>query len=152
MILRFIALLITGCAALGAAHDAIGTWKLDLAKSKYSGGMLKPKAMTVTYTPEGTGWRYEATGLRGDGQPAKASFVYVTDGAEIKTTGFPYWDALILKNAGDDVSTGTLMRGGKAVGSVKRSFSDEGKTMTISGDVELPDGKKARYTSVYRKQ
>lgn len=151
MLTRVLTIVLATGVVLVAAHDNIGTWKLDTSRSKYE-GMLKPKETTVTYTPQGSGWRYEAKGIRGDGQTIDSSFTYVKDGDEIKTTGFPYWDALVLTNAASDVATGTLKRDGKVIGTVKRSYSGDGKTMTIRGELTTPDGKKAKYTAVYNKQ
>jgi len=151
MLTRVLSVVFATSVVLAAAHDPTGTWKLDTARSKYA-GMLKPKEMTTTYTPQGSGWRYEAKGIRGDGQTIDSSFTYVKDGEEIKARGFPYWDALVLTNARADVATGTLKRDGKAIGTFKRTVSGDGKTMTIQGELTTPDGKKAKYTSVYVKE
>ncbi len=151
MFARIASVLLGAAMFVMGAHDFTGTWKLDPAKSKYA-GMPKPKEMTVTYTPEGSGWRYEAKGTRDDGQPINSSFVYVKDNEEIKTTGFPFWDVLVLNNAQADVAAGTLKRDGRVVGNVRRTISADNKVMTVTGTVTMPDGKKARYTSVYTKQ
>jgi hypothetical protein len=131
--------------------DATGNWKLDTAKSKFT-GMPMPKEMIATYTPEGAGWRYSAKGTSATGDPINSNFTYVKDGEDIKTTGFPNWDTLVLKNAKANKATGTLKRDGKAVGTITRIISDDGKTMTIEGKVTTPDGKPATYMSVYTKQ
>jgi hypothetical protein len=131
--------------------DTAGTWKLNTTRSKYD-GMPGPKELTVVYTPQGSGWRYEAKGTNAAGEPINSSFTYVKDSEEIKTTGFPAWDAMVLRGANSDKATGTLLRQGKNVGRVTRTISADGKTMTIRGDVTLPDGKKATYSSVYDKQ
>jgi hypothetical protein len=120
--------------------DATGTWSLNTTKSKYT-GMPMPKDMTATYTPEGTGWRYAAKGTSATGEPINSGFSYMKDGEEIKTTGFPNWDALVLKNANSNKATGTMKRGGKEVGTLTRTISDDGKTMTIRGKVTTPEGK-----------
>lgn len=140
------------CITVGAfAAHLEGTWKLNTAKSRYTGTPM-PKDMTVTYTPQGSGWRYEAKGTSATGEPINASFVYAKDGEEIKVTGFPNWDAMKLTGGSADKSTATFIRQGKVVGSGRRTISSDGKTMTIRGNVTLPDGKKATYVSVYEKQ
>jgi hypothetical protein len=136
--------------ALGAA-DATGTWKFNTAKSKYD-GLPKPKDMTVTYTPEGSGFRYHAKGVSGEGQSVDTSWVYVKDGADIQMVGSPFGDALVLMGADKDVTTGVFKRGGKVVGQVKRTISASGKVMTITGHSLTADGKKVTYTAVYDKQ
>ena len=134
-----------------AAADFTGTWKLNTAKSKYT-GMPTPKEMTVVYTPQGSGWTYEAKGVNGEGQPVQSSFTYVKDGDDIQLQNSPFGDTLVLKNASGTVATGTFKRGGKAVGSVKRRLSADGKTMTLEGSTTSADGKKINYTAVYEKQ
>jgi hypothetical protein len=146
-------ILVTLCmvAAAAAAADQTGTWKLNTAKSKYT-GVPAPKELITTYTPAGSGWRYEAKGTSGTGDPINSSFNYVKDGEEIRTTGFPMWDAMVLQNANSEKATGTLKRSGRTVGSVTRTISADGKTMTIRANVMTPEGKKASYLSVYEKQ
>ena len=146
-----ILLLLSAFAVVAAAVDATGTWKLNTTKSNYT-GLPMPKDMTVVYTPQGSGWRYEATGTSATGEPTRSSFTYVKDGEEIRTTGFPMWDGLILNGAATEKAIGTLRRGGKTVGSVTRTISSDGKVMTLRGNVMTPEGKKASYLSVYEKQ
>jgi hypothetical protein len=134
-----------------AADPYIGTWKLNPAKSKYT-GLPMPKDVTVTYTPIDQGWKYDAKGTTGDGQPITMSFAYAKDNEDMKMTGYPYADALSLQGGKSNSSVGTFKREGKPVGTVKRNISKDGKTMTISANITLPDGKKGSYTSVYDKQ
>jgi hypothetical protein len=137
-------------SALGADHVA-GTWKLNTAKSKYV-GIPTPKDLTVTYTPAGQGWKYDGKGTTGDGQPVNMTFTYSKDGEDMPMTGYPYADTLSLRGGNTDSSTATFKRGGKVVGTAKRTISKDGKTMTVSANLTLPDGKKGSYTSVYDKQ
>src|SRR6266404_1482127 len=120
-----------------AADPVIGTWKLNTAKSKYT-GMPMPKDVTVTYSPAGSGWKYDGKGIAGDGSPINMSFVYVKDNDEMKLTGYPYADSLTLQNGNSDSSTGTFKRDGKPVGTAKRTVSKDGKTMTVSANLTLP--------------
>lgn len=148
---RLLALCLCFFAQVLFSADAMGTWKLNTAKSKYT-GMPMPKDLTVVYAPAGTGWTYSATGTSATGEAMNSRFTYVKDGADISTTGFPNWDTLVLKDAAANRSTGTLKRQGKQVGTVVRTISADGKTMTINGNVTNPDGKKVTYVSVYDKQ
>lgn len=148
--IRTFALLLCAFAAAPAA-DIMGTWKLNLAKSKYE-GMPAPKEQTVIYTAKGSGWEYVAKGTSGTGEPIRSAFTYTKDGDDLKSTGFPYWDALVLKNGAADKSTAQLKRAGKVVGTATRTVSADGKSMTVAGTVTMPDGKKASYSAVYDKQ
>lgn len=146
------ALLITAFAfSAFAADHVIGTWKLNNTKSKYV-GIPSPKDVIVTYTPAGAGWKYEGKGTAADGQPINMTFTYVKDGEDMPLTGYPNADTLVLRNGKSDTSTGTFKRGGKAIGTAKRTISKDGKTMTIDAKLTLPDGKKGSYLAVYDKQ
>jgi len=134
-----------------AADHMMGTWKMNPAKSKYTGAPA-PKEYSMTFTPEGTGWRYVGKGVAADGKPINMSFVYVKDGEEIKITGFAYADAMTIKDGHADTGTSVMMQGGKQVGTLKRSISKDGKVLTISANYAYPDGKKMSYTSIYEKQ
>lgn len=136
-------------AALATTH--LGTWKMNAAKSQYT-GMPAPKEMTVVYTQQGSGWRYQGTGVSAAGEPIKSSYTYVKDGEEAKTTGFPAWDSMIITHGNTNNSNASLMRGGKKVGNASRLISLDGKTMTVRGGVTLPDGKQASFFTVYSKQ
>ena len=149
--LKSLALAVAAIAVTVSAADLAGTWKFNAAKSKYT-GMAAPKEMTATYTMQGSGWNYAAKGVSGTGEPVNSSYSYVKDGEEVKATGFPGWDGIVMKNGGTDKSTATFMRQGKAVGNGTRTISADGKMMTLRGNVTLPDGKKATMLSVYDKQ
>jgi hypothetical protein len=145
-----VALLAFAAVAM-AANKMEGTWKLDPSKSTTT-GMPKMKEATVTFTPEGSGWKYQTTGTRENGDSVTTSFVYVKDGDDITLANSALGDTLVLQHGNADVSTGVFKRAGKTVGKVKRTMSADGKTMTVTGNSVTPDGKKVTYTSVYMKE
>lgn len=146
-----LALVTCALATLVSGADLTGTWKLNTSKSKYV-SMPAPKEQMVTYSTQGSGWKYEAKGTAADGQPIHASFIYVKDGADAAMTGFPYADAIVLQNGNSETSTATFKRQGKVVGNARRVIAKDGKTMTITGEVTLADGKKGTYAAVYERQ
>src|SRR6266700_8259902 len=111
-----------------AADHVAGTWKLNTAKSKYV-GIPTPKDMSVTYTPAGPGYKYDAKGTAGDGQAVTMTFTYSKDGEDMPMTGYPYADTLALRGGNTDNSTATFKRGGKVIGTAKRTIAKDGKTM-----------------------
>ena len=57
-------------AGLSAQGDpAVGTWKLNLAKSKYNPANLAPKSQTVTIVAAGQGQKVNVQGVDSDGKP-----------------------------------------------------------------------------------
>ena len=119
-----------------SAADFTGTWKLDAAKSKYE-GMPAPKGQTVTITANGKGFDYMAMGTSSTGEAIHAMYTYVKDGEQIKTTGFPVWDAIVLKNAMENKTEIEFLRGGKSVGKGTRELAKDGKMYTVSAKVKL---------------
>lgn len=148
---KLLALCLCLVPAIALAVDTTGTWKLNTAKSKYT-GMPAPKELTVTYAPQGSGWVYQGSGMSAMGEPIKTNFTYVKDGAEISTMGFPNWDTLVLRDGAAEKASGVMKREGKEVGTLTRTISSDGKMMTIQGKLTMPDGKKASYVTVYDKQ
>lgn len=79
-------------------------------------------------------------------------FTYVKDDEEAKATGFPYWDAVVIKHGTSEKTEVEFKRAGKSVGSATRVLEKDGKSLVISGKLTLPDGEKATYKAVYMKQ
>jgi len=134
-----------------AGADLTGTWKLDTTKSKYE-GMPMPKEQTVTITANGKGYDYMAMGTSSTGEAIHTMYTYVKDGEQIKTTGFPNWEALVIKHGMENKTEIEFLRGGKSVGKGTRELAKDGKMYTVSGKVKLPDGKEASFKGVYEKQ
>lgn len=136
---------------MASAADFIGTWKLNTAKSKVV-GMALPQEQTSTYTAKGSGYENMAMGKSATGEAIHTMFTYVKDGEEMKATGYPYWDAIVIKGGMSSKATAQLKRQGKIVGSAKRTLAADGKSFTLVGKATLPDGKKATYNYLYEKQ
>jgi hypothetical protein len=83
-------------ASLIAADAAIGTWKLNVAKSKFSPGP-PPQSATVTYEESGRGVKRTGEAVSADG--TKTSFEYTAqyDGKDYPITGNPNADTVALK-------------------------------------------------------
>lgn len=148
--IKSLALLLCTFGLLSAA-DFNGTWKLDTAKSKYE-GMTMPKEQTVTITANGSGFDYMAMGTSASGDAIHSMYTYVKDGEQIKTTGFPYWDGMVIKHGMEDKLEVEFMRGGKSIGKGVRNLAKDGKMYTVEGKIKLPDGKGASFKAVYTKQ
>jgi len=134
-----------------SAADFTGTWKLDTAKSKYE-GMPAPKEQTVTITADGKGYDYMAVGTSSTGEAIHSMYTYVKDGEQIKTTGFPAWDGVVIKHGMENKTEIEFLRGGKKVGAGTRELAKDGKMYTVSAKIKLADGKEASLKAVYEKQ
>jgi hypothetical protein len=140
--------------ALAEDNPFLGTWKLNVAKSKFQGAPA-PQSQTRTVTQQGNGVKYDFEGTTANGKPFAFSFVTYYDGAEaaVKGTGVPGGaDSITLKKANSHKVEGTLRKGGKDVGKVVAEVSKDGKTATVKGTGKTADGKEYSTESVYDKQ
>ena len=76
---------------LWAADPFVGTWKLNLAKSKYSPGP-PPKNLTVTYEATENGIKATTEGVNAEGKPVATTYTGTYDGKDtpVTGTGAPY--------------------------------------------------------------
>jgi len=136
---------------LYAADPALGTWKLNVAKSKYSPGPA-PKSSTVTYEAVGDAGKRTGEGIAADGKKTGFSYTAKFDGKDYPVTGSESFDAISIKKIDDHNSEGTLKKAGKVVSTVKRNVSKDGKVMTLTAAGTNANGEKVNNVIVYDKQ
>jgi hypothetical protein len=151
-----VAVLCLGLSAAILAEDNpnIGTWKLNLEKSKFATGTA-PQGLTRTVTAEGDSVKYSFEGKGPDGSALSYSFTVKYDGKDVEITGsgMPYGaDHIAMKRANSHMFTATMKKGDKVVGTGTTTVSHDGKTTTLSLKGTGPDGKPVKGTSVYDKQ
>jgi hypothetical protein len=137
--------------AADKADPVVGTWTLDLAKSKFSPGPA-PKSQTRTYTQSDDGISLSFNGVAADGSPMSGQSTFKYDGKAYPITGSPDYDALSLKRVNGSTVRSTMLRAGKPVGVTTRTISDHGKVMTLSTKVTGIDGKTHENVTVFDKQ
>ena len=130
--------LATVLAAFGVVHLAaqtadplVGTWELNIAKSKYSPGPA-PKSETRTYVVAGQDIKATLKGVDAEGKPTSAEWTVNTDGKDRPATGFADLDALSLQRIDAFTVEFTQKKAGKVVGTGTRVISKDGKVMTIT--------------------
>jgi len=154
LVLALLAFVAAARPLLAEDNPFLGTWKLDVAKSKFE-AVPAPKSQTRTVVAQGNGVKYSFEGIAADGTPFAFSFVTYYDGTEaaITGTGTPAGaDAITLKRVNAYKVEGTLHKGGKDVGKVVAEVSKDGKVATVRGKGKTADGKEYSTESVYDKQ
>jgi hypothetical protein len=139
---------------LAQGNPFLGTWKLDVEKSKYEPGP-GPKSMTRTVTAEGDGAKYSFRGVTADGKRVTYSFTSSYDGKDSPITGKGApggADTIALKRVNANKVTATLKRQGKTVGKSESEVSADGKVTTVKSKGKNPDGKAYSSESVYEKK
>jgi hypothetical protein len=146
---------ILGMLALGltlwAADPAIGTWKLNVAKSKYSPGPA-PKSATATYEENGDGIKRTGESVDADGKTTSMAYSARYDGKDYPVTGSDAFDAITLKRINDSTNQATLKKSGKVVTTARRTVSADGKMMTLTIAGTNAKGQKMKNTAIYEKQ
>jgi hypothetical protein len=122
-----------------AADPVIGTWHINLAKSKFSPGPA-PKSDVRTYTSgaDGTTMTWKSTSASGKGMTVTSTFR--TDGKDYPVTGTPNFDTLTLKQVDPNTVDSVQKKGGKVIGESKRSVSKDGKELTLKSKGMGADG------------
>jgi hypothetical protein len=138
-------------ANLWAADPALGTWKLNVAKSKYSPGPA-PKSAAITYEEVADG--IKRTGESVDAEGKTTSFMYTAkyDGKEYPVSGSDDFDTIVLKRINDNTTEATLKKSGKVVSTARRVVSKDGKMLTLTISGTNAKCEKMRNTAVYEKQ
>ena len=109
---------------------AIGTWQLNLAKSKYAAGTV-PLNQRVVIEAAGQGVRVTATTVRQSGQKIVVQYTAYLDGKDYPVTGSPDYDSVSLTHKGKMVE-GTRKQNGTVVQTYQRVVSEDRKTMTVA--------------------
>ena len=128
-------------AGLKAADDPMmGTWKLNLSKSKYSPGP-PPRSRILKLEPSGTdGFKLINDGVQANGEKSHSEEIYVLDGKDHPLTDSQTSD-MQLNRWIDAYTTETLRKkGGKTVQVIRRVVSQDGKTLTITVKGLMPAG------------
>lgn len=126
-----LALVAAPCFAAGSSWD--GTWKMNVAKSKFSGDTftIEAKGNMMQFSDGVVSYDFACDGKA---YPVIADRTVTCMGSQ--AAGYDY-----VMKAGDNVLTKS-----------HRTFSADGKTMTVNGTSMRPDGTKPEFTDVYKRQ
>ena len=144
---------ITLAVALGgtAFAQAVGTWKLNLAKSKYQQGQA-PKSTTLVYEAAGAGIKVSVDGIAADGSALHYSYTANYDGKDVPVVGNPNADTSARTRVNATTTKLVNKKGGKILSTVTLVVSADGKTLTITTAGKDAKGQNADSVAVYDKQ
>lgn len=137
--------------AAQGADPVVGTWELNVAKSKYTSSPA-PKSETRTYVVAGQDIKASSKGVDGSGQPTAASWTMNPDGKDRPQTGNPNADTLSLKRVNAFAVEFTQKRAGKVVITGTRTISPDGKVMTITSKGTTARGETINNVEVFEKR
>lgn len=138
-------------ASAAAADAVIGTWTLNLEKSKFSPGPA-PKSQTRTYAQSAKGTSLTVNGVAADGSTVSQQSTFDYDGKDYPITGSPDYDTLALRRVSGSRAKSTMKRDGKVVGTTTRTISAHGKVLTLSSKFKDAKGVAQDNVAVFDKQ
>ncbi|HYL71036.1 MAG TPA: hypothetical protein VEY89_07025 [Candidatus Dormibacteraeota bacterium] len=132
-----------------AADPVVGTWKLNVAKSKFGGPALK--ASIRTYSEANGVYTLEQKLTAADGKESSTKTTY-RDGKEEKQPAGSPGDAVLAKKVDANTWNFELKKDGKTIGQVHRVVSADGKTLTVENKGAKLSGAAGDETLVFDKQ
>jgi hypothetical protein len=141
----------TGVAAADGADPVIGTWTLNVDKSKFHDGTA-PKSMTRTYTAGAAGTDMKVTGVAADGSAISQTVTLTYDGKDCAVTGGSLYDTLSLTKTNGSTVKSVLKKDGKVVGHTTRTISGKGKVLTLTTALTTPKGGTTHDVAVFDRQ
>jgi hypothetical protein len=147
-----IALVFTTIAAL-AADNTLGTWKLNIEKSKYTPATMPVKGLTITREASDGGVKVMTTGEQADGTAINASYTVRYDGKEVSVAGNAPYDTIAVKEVNANTLTDERKKTGGSYKATGRAVvSNGGKTMTTTTKGTNASGQEFTSTFVFEKQ
>ncbi len=145
-------LAVVGLVGLAWAADPfVGTWKMDVAKSKFNPGPAA-KSITCKIVPEGEGFKWITDWIAGDGKAYRLEWSGKFDGKDYPATGDPNADTYALKKIDSNTIVEVDKKVGKAVGNWRMVISKDGRTSSWTGKFKDEKGQEINVTLVFDMQ
>jgi hypothetical protein len=130
----------------------VGTWRLNVAKSKYSPGP-PPKSQTTTYQAAGQGYKVSVKTEPASGPVQQWSYTTNLDGKDAPITGDnPNADMVAVKRINANTLESVNKKGGKVTTTQRNVVAADGKTRTVTTTGMDGQGRKVNNVAVNEKQ
>jgi hypothetical protein len=139
---------------MAQSNSAVGTWKLNVAKSKWV-NVQPPKSETRTIEAQGNAAKYTFEGIAADGSHFAWSFTTNYDGtaSAISGVGGPNGaDTDALTRADANTTKAVSKKGGKVVQTTTAVVSKDGMVTTLTPKGTNAQGQPTSSTTVFDKQ
>ena len=139
-------------AAAYAQDPNVGSWRVDLAKSKYNPPDLAPKSATVKSSPAGKGVNVVVDVVDYTGKSLHYEYTATYDGGDTPVKGDPGRDTTATKRIDDLTFEQTNKKDGKVTTVSRWVYAQDGKSRTQTTTGVNPQGQKTSNTVVWLKQ
>jgi hypothetical protein len=133
------------------ADPRVGTWNLNVAKSKFSPGP-PPKSQTLKVEPSGAGEKVTVQTVNADGTRTETQSTASYDGKDYPLTGSPTANSISLRRFDSHRTERIEKKDGKAIQTITRVVSQDGKTMAVTIKGVNPKGQPTSADLVFEKQ
>jgi len=146
------AVMVFSSSVVLAADNWLGTWKLNVGKSKYSPGLPAPKSLILKYEASQGGTTLTTDGVNAAGKATHHTYTSKFDGKDVPWEGNPNADTSAPKKIDDNTFENVWKKGGKVTITSKAVVSKDGKTYTLSYTGKNAKGETVNTTEVFEKQ
>jgi hypothetical protein len=137
--------------ALAQTSPLVGTWKINLSKSKYSPGPA-PKEQTIKWERVQGGYRFTVDGVSGAGQPTHQATTEKDDGSDATVEGATTPTTRHLRRIDDHNYDDGDKVNGKATITRRLVISPDGRTLRVTMSGTDAQGQAVSNVVVYEKQ
>jgi hypothetical protein len=150
--LALIAGLVCVSPVLYAADNQVGTWKLNLAKSKYDPANLAPKSTTAKLEAAADGIKATVDTVNYENKTIHYEFTAKYDGKDYPISGDPTRDSISYKRIDDYTFESVSKKAGKVTVTTRNVYAKDGKSRTLTTTGTNDKGQKVSNTTVWDKQ
>jgi hypothetical protein len=145
------ALVLLAVIALAADNPFVGTWKLNVAKSKFNSPSVALRSNTVKIEAQENGLKFTFDVVDAEGKVSHSEEAPLFDGKDYPVKGDPATDTVSLKRIDANTFEVVTKKGGKEVERVRVAISKDGKTSTATTKAKDAKGKEVTSISIYEK-
>ncbi|MEP6962799.1 MAG: hypothetical protein ABI995_12025 [Acidobacteriota bacterium] len=150
--LNLAAMLLLAAALIAQSPEPIfGTWKANVAKSKYSPGPA-PKNSSKKYEPYKGGLKATQDTVTAKGDMQHIEIVAAFDGKDYPATGNPEADTYSFKHAGDRSYEIVQKKAGKVTITATTVIAPDGKSRTVVQSGKNGKGETVNNSVLWEKQ
>ncbi len=149
--LRVFFLLLGSGIAAWAGDPVLGTWELNLSKSKYNPGPA-PKSQTRIYEALPEGMKVTIRTVDASGKSTVVEHPANYDGKDYPITGSTQADVIALKQIDAYTSEAILKHADRVLATSRRVVSTDGKSLTVTYQGIDSRGRKVDLLAVYERR
>lgn len=147
-----VSLLVLSSVLLAQTDSTIGTWRLNVAKSKYQPGPAAVSETRIYEAAPGGGIKATFNRVEAGGMKRTITYTAMYDGKDYPYMGSPDSDMISLKRIDANTVEAIQKKGGKVSLTTRAVISPDGKTRTLTTTGTNAQGQKVNNVLVFERQ